>query len=223
MADETVENAVQTDNTDATADDSVLTPGETPESAPGDGEGTAGGGDAPEPQGGEEDENGVLQPEKKEEANEDVGAPENYGEFELPEGFSLDDDTKTRMGELFKGLNLSQKGGQKLVNAFTERIVAQKEAELAALAEQRKQWRNELRQRPSYKADRALALKGLNAVVDSPEGVALFTNSWMSDHPALFDVFVKVGRLIGEDSPLPNGGTGSDTGNAASSRFPIKL
>lgn len=224
MADETVDNAVPTGDTEATADDSVLKPGESTESAPEEDTGTAGdGNNAPEPQPGEDDENGVLQPEKKEETNEDVGAPETYGDFEVPEGFVLDDDIKSQMGELFKGLNLSQKGGQKLVDAFTERIIAQKEAELTALADQRKQWRNELRQRPTYKADRALALKGLNAVVDSKEGLALFTNTWMSDHPALFDVFVKVGKLIGEDSPLPNGGAGSDTGNTAASRFPIKL
>ena len=63
---------------------------------------------------------------------------------------------------------------------------------------------------------------GLKAVVSDPEEIALFTNSWMSDHPALFNMFVKVGRLLGEDTPLPNGDP-AQNGNSAASRFPVKL
>ena len=150
------------------------------------------------------------------------GAPDTYGDFTLPEGFTIDDEGKAQMSALFKGLNLSQKGGQKLVDAFTERVTAMKEAELNALAERRKAWRAEIRQRPTFATDRALALKGLNAVVTDPEEIALFKNSWMSDHPALFSMFVKVGKLLGEDSPLPNGGQ-SPAGGSAVARFPVKM
>ena len=108
------------------------------------------------------------------------------------------------------------------MDVFTERMIAQKEAELNALTEQRKQWRASLRQRPNYEAERALAQKGMNAVVKDPEVVKQFKDTWMSDHPALFDVFVKVGRMVGEDSPLPNGSPES-SGETAVSRFPIKL
>lgn len=156
------------------------------------------------------------------ETNEFTGAPESYEAFSLPEGFALDEEGKTQISELFKGLNLSQKGGQKLVDAFTERMVAQKEAELNALTEKRKQWRTAIRQRPQYAADRALAQKGLRAVVSDPEEVALFKDSWMSDHPALFSMFVKVGRLVGEDSPLP-AKESHENPETATSRFPVKI
>jgi hypothetical protein len=58
--------------------------------------------------------------------------------------------------------------------------------------------------------------------VNTPEEKALFTDSWLSDHPVLFGMFVKIGRLLGEDAPLPNGGKGAPD-RSAESRFPIKM
>ena len=219
MAEEAVQTAA-TGNTGSPADESMLKPGaaadgaETPAAVP-----EGGAGSAPKE---EAEESGILTPGAEENANENVGAPESYGDFTMPDGFTLDDDGKAKMSELFKGLNLSQKGGQKLVDAFTERVTAMKEAELSALAERRKAWRAEIRQRPTFATDRALALRGLNAVVSTPEEKELFTNSWMSDHPALFGIFVKVGKLLGEDAPLPAGG-GTSKVDSAVTRFPVKL
>jgi hypothetical protein len=204
-------------------DESLLSP-ETPE------EGAAAGtqgADNPAPETGEK-ENGdepLLEPEAGEpkEENPDVGAPESYSEFTLPEGFTLDDTVKEEMCGLFKSMNLSQAGAQKLVDTYTKRMLAQKESELEALNTRRMQWRKEVRQRPTYEAERALARKGMREVVNTPEEKALFTDSWMSDHPVVFGMFVKIGRLLGEDAPMPNGGSGKDSGESAEARFPIKL
>lgn len=185
------------------------------------------GADTPPPEKGK-DGNGdapLLEPDSGEtkEDNPDVGAPESYSEFTLPEGFTLDDTVKEDICGLFKGLNLSQAGAQKLIDTYTERMLSQKESEIEALNNRRIQWRKEVRQRPAYEAERALALKGMREVVSTPEEKALFTDSWMSDHPAVFGMFVKIGRLLGEDSPMPNGGSGEDSGDSAEARFPIKL
>ena len=216
-------NVAAANDIDPAVNEPVLNPEPDAEGAPATGDGT--GESSSDAQDGKED-TPILNPEAGneggEEKNEFVGAPESYGDFTLPDGFAIDDEGKSQITELFKGLNLSQKGGQKLVDIFTERMIAQKEAELNALTEQRKQWRASIRQRPNYAAERALAQKGMNAVVKDPEGVKLFKDSWMSDHPALFNVFVEVGRMVGEDSPLPNGSPES-SGETAVSRFPIKL
>jgi len=226
MADEdNIQNAP--DNTgSAEVDESVLNP--TPQGT----EGAAGpeGTDQnkPAPEAGDGDDNGVLTPDagegEKGEVNKNLGAPEQYEDFKLPEGYTLDEDGKAQISGLFKGLNLSQEAGQKLVDAFVEQQTKEKEAQLLALTEQRKQWRAQIKSRPTYAEDRALARKGLNAVVSTPEERELFTNTWMSDHPALFGIFVKVGRMVGEDSPLPTGGArpvGED--ESAARRFPVKL
>lgn len=220
MENEQTVQDLATGNTESATDESVLNPNASGASAT---PGTEGNGETGTGTQTAVEDSAILNPKTQSESeNEFVGAPESYEDFTMPDGFTLDADGKSQISELFRGLNLSQKGGQKLVDVFTERITAQKEADLNALSERRKQWRAAIRQRPNYAAERALAQKGLNAVVSDPEEVALFTDSWMSDHPALFNVFVKVGRLLGEDTPLPSGGAAED-GNSATRRFPIKL
>ena len=208
----------------ADKDESILNP--APQGADGAPKPEGDGGGNPDPESGDDDDNGVLTPDagKGEEGKDKPpeGAPEHYEDFTLPEGYTLDEDGKNAMSELFKGLNLSQTAGQKLVDAYVEQQTKEKEAQLLALTEQRKQWRAQLRSRPTYATDRALARKGLNAVVSTPEERELFTNTWMSDHPALFDIFVKVGKMVGEDSPLPTGG-GAPVEDTASQRFPVKI
>lgn len=153
-------------------------------------------------------------------ADEEQGAPETYEAFAMPEGFKLEGDELTKATELFRGLNLSQKQAQKLVDEYTERVTAAREAELNELAARRKSWRAEVRNRPNYAAERALALKGMAAVVTEPDEKALFKDSWMSDHPALWKVFVKIGRLTGEDHPPKGTGEGREE-NINLRRFPV--
>ena len=204
------------------ADESLLNPNPPAEGAAA----GAGGedGKAPEQQ-GEAGDQPLLTPEAKEdvEENPDVGAPESYSDFTLPEGFTLDESVREQMTGLFKGMNLSQAGAQKLIDAYTDRVIAQKESDLNELANRRKQWRQEVRQRPTYEAERALAQKGIREVVNTPEEKELFTDSWLSDHPVLFGMFVKIGRLLGEDVPPATGGTPANNGGSAEARFPIKL
>ena len=209
---------VAADNTASTVDEPVLTPGSA------DAEGAAATATTGEGTKGKDAEAPVLNPDALEkgnaEANELTGVPENYEDFTLPEGFSISDEDKGVLHGMCKELNLSQKGAQKLVDAYTKQVAAQKAAEIEALAQRRKEWRSEIRQRPTYAAEHALAVKGMKAVLETPEEKELFTNSWMSDHPTIFNIFTRVGRLLGEDSPLPAGSGGSGSENINSKRFP---
>lgn len=206
------------ENNGPAADESLLNPDTPAEGAPAGGDGA---GKTPGADSGAGDQP-LLNPEPEKEENPDIGAPETYEDFNLPEGFTLDDEVKGEIGELFKGMNISQAGAQKLVDVYLKRAIAQKEADLNELNEKRKSWRNEVRKSPTYETDKGYAVKGIRAVVNTPEEKALFTDSWLSDHPVLFGMFVKIGRLLGEDAPLPNGGKGAPD-RSAESRFPIKM
>ena len=118
----------------------------------------------------------------------------------MPEGFTLEGEMKEKVTGLFRELNLSQENAQKLIDYATERDLANREAMLNDLAARRKEWRSTLRARPNFEADLALARKGMKALVQTPEGAELFKDSWMSDHPAVFDMFVRAGKLVAEDS-----------------------
>ena len=201
-------------------DQSLLDPqaaGAAPEAAPAEG--------APAPAAEEKDgaEAPLLSPEPEKPAAEEKAqdrAPETYGEFQLPEGFELSGQLLEETTTLFKGMNLSQEKAQKLVDFYTKRMIDEKAAGLNELAARRKAWRAEVRQRPEYQAERGLALRGMRAVITDPDEKELFTDSWMSDHPALWKVFVKIGRLVGEDSPPKGDGGGAPDRNINMQRFP---
>lgn len=210
-SDDAVEQKVDTPEAQDTP---ALRPADTP--APADGKSA----DNPAPADGDADKP-ILEPEEaKEEVSEFAGAPENYDDFTMPEGFTLDEAGKTEATELFRKLNLSQKGAQTLVDVWIEKATAMKEAELNQLAEQRKTWRSEIRNRPTFAADRALAQKGINAVVKTDAERALFQDTWLCDHPAVFSLFARIGSLVGEDSPGLSGKEQTEQ-NVNRLRFPI--
>ncbi len=162
-----------------------------------------------EPQGketaeGESADKPLMTPDGGEEAEKDPGAPEKYEPFKLPEGFALEGEEFEKVSSMLKGMNLSQAHAQELVDYFTRRMTDEKAAGLNALAARRKEWRATIRQRPDFANERGLVQRGMRAVLTDKDEKELFEDSWMSDHPALWKVFAKVGRLVGEDS-LPQG------------------
>lgn len=172
--------------------------------------------------GGDQD-GAILTPEADGDGKkpESQGAPEQYADFKMPEGFTLEGEMKEKVTGLFRELNLSQENAQKLIDYATERDLANKEAMLNDLAARRKEWRSTLRARPNFEADLALARKGMKALVQTPEGAELFKDSWMSDHPAVFDMFVRAGKLVAEDSFDNQNGGGAEE-NVNLRRFPVK-
>lgn len=172
--------------------------------------------------GGDQD-GAILTPEADGDGKkpESQGAPEQYADFKMPEGFTLEGEVKEKVTGLFRELNLSQENAQKLIDYATERDLANKEAMLNDLAARRKEWRSTLRARPNFEADLALARKGMKALVQTPEGAELFKDSWMSDHPAVFDMFVRAGKLVAEDSFDNQNGGGAEE-NVNLKRFPVK-
>lgn len=70
------------------------------------------------------------------------GAPDAYSDFTVPEGFTLDPEVAKRAGGLFKELNLSQEGAQKLIDLYAAETKAAFEAPFKAYQDMRKEWQN---------------------------------------------------------------------------------
>lgn len=152
---------------------------------------------------------------------ESAQAPEVYESFTMPEGFTLTGERLEEATGLFRELNLSQAGAQKLVDYFVKRTIDDKAQGIEALANQRKEWRAQIRNRPDFASERALAKKGIAKVVTDPDERELFNDSWMQDHPAVWKIFVKVGQLVSEDT-IPSGGSGGPSDNVNKLRFSVK-
>ena len=183
------------------AEQTLLDPQTTP---PAPGEQSKGEESGGKPAETKESDGALLDPKEGEEKKPE-GAPEAYADFTMPEGFTLADAEKEKVTGLFRELNLSQDGAQKLVDYFTQRLADDKAAELEALASRRREWRAEVRKHPNFAAERALAQRGMRAVITDDAEKEMFTDTWMSDHPVVWGIFVKIGKLLGEDT-LPTGG-----------------
>jgi len=137
---------------------------------------------------------------KPDDGGKPEGAPDSYSDFTLPDGFQWDDGRKNEATALFKELNLPQAQAQKLVDAYCKAALDQKNAEEARVMNERKQWRNEVMARPDFREQQALATKGMRMVVKTPEQQNLFRGTWLQDCPAIFDMFVSIGKLVAEDT-----------------------
>src|SRR5216683_2759021 len=75
------------------------------------------------------------------------GAPEKYTDFTLPEGFKFDAAALTEAQTVFKELNLSQAGAQKLVDTYTKQLAAATSAPYDLWANTQREWNTEIRSR----------------------------------------------------------------------------
>jgi hypothetical protein len=149
-----------------------------------------------------------------EDDSDDEGVPESYGDFEFPEGFGPDDEITTQFKELAKGMNLTQKQAQKLVDLQVEsvkRALAPEQISDSVLEawdtiidNQRTSWSKQLRSDKDLGgvnldsnlkiANRTLAQFGSPALKE-----ALKESGW-SSNPELVRLLVRVGGAISEDS-----------------------
>lgn len=130
---------------------------------------------------------------------EATGAPEEYGEFTLPEGVELDADALSAAAPIFKELGLSQDQAQKLVDFYATRI-GEVTSGVAAQAEALQQgWQNEIKAEwgSAFDANVAIAAKAVALGGDELRSALIETGA--GNHPAVIKFFHKVGQSISED------------------------
>lgn len=134
------------------------------------------------------------------------GAPEQYEDFKIPEGFSMDKEALDLFVEQAKTSNLSQESAQKLVDFHTAQL--QKQAEDGKELERttREQWKEEVANDPVLKKseNKALAVKAVDRF-GSPELKELLEVSGLGDHPQLIKFCYEIGKAFKEDTIVPAG------------------
>jgi hypothetical protein len=139
-----------------------------------------------------------------------AGAPETFADFTFPEGVQPDEGLLEEFLTLAKELNLSQDQAQKLVDlqsgglqkmaeAITEKIEADKHAEMA-------EWDKEAKADKEFGGDKfeesMLEAKKAALKFGTEELLEVLDATGVGSHPELVRFFVRVGKALGDDKML---------------------
>lgn len=152
------------------------------------------------------------------------GAPEQYADFTVPEGVTLDAAAVDEFKALAKEHNLSQEAAQKFAELGIK-ATQNVEARYAEHVKQAKaQWAEDSRADKEFGGDKleenlATAKKALDAF-SSPEFSKLLAESGFGNHPEVIRTFYRVGKAISEDRLVTGATRPADAGDAAKRLFP---
>ena len=138
--------------------------------------------------------------------------PADYQPFTVPEGMQYDTQQATEFGALAKELGLNQSQAQKLVDHYVARWVGAQDEFEQRLQAERSAWVDGIKAHAEYggaKLGESLGYAGrfINAFGGDALKKALDITG-AGDHPAIFEAFVKAGKLMSEDSFASSGTAG---------------
>jgi len=157
----------------------------------------------------ESTESDAASKKEGQEETEVAGAPEEYGTFDLPENFDMNNDALAEYHTFAKENGLTQEQAQRGVD-----MVAQmKEAEMNQWVEQQKSWVEQAKADTEYGNDKfdesiSVAVKARDSFGTS-EFNEMLDSSGLGNHPEMIRFLHRVGKAISEDSVVVGGTTTS--------------
>lgn len=235
MADGTTQTPMSTDGVIRSTDGTIQPPAPTP--TPSDQTGSSSNLDktsqtsqTPEPGKKTEttqssDGKSLLNKDGKTETPVATGAPETYADFKAPEGFEIDKEAISKALPIFKELNLSQEGAQKLVDFYAAQNQQAAEAPFKLWADTQKQWTDEAHTRFGKDIEEGgKILTTFSKAIDAHLPPTLAKNfrsvldlTGAGNHPDFIEGFYTLARLLGEgtsvkgNNPSPLGQTREGT------------
>tara|TARA_R110002074_G_scaffold35824_1_gene97612 strand:+ start:125 stop:748 length:624 start_codon:yes stop_codon:yes gene_type:complete len=134
-----------------------------------------------------------------------ASAPEEYGTFELPDNFDMNDETLGEYHTFAKENGLTQEQAQRGVD-----MVAQmKQAEMTQWVDQQKSWVDDAKKDAEYGGDKfeeniAVAVKARDSF-GTPEFNEMLDSSGLGNHPEMIRFLSRVGKQISEDGVVVGG------------------
>jgi hypothetical protein len=141
-----------------------------------------------------------------------TGAPEKYAAFTAPEGYEFNDTQMSKANDIFKKLNLSQAGGQELMNLFADEIKSVIEAPQKTWEDLRSKWIDEVRADPEIggkldqvKATVARAIDGLGDPKLANDFRQAMDFTGAGNNPAFIRAFYKLAQKVTEGGVVTGG------------------
>lgn len=140
-------------------------------------------------------------------------ATEEYGEFNLPEGFeALDEALIAEATPLFKESGLSQEQAQKYIDLYAKTIQGQIETRSQAFTDLNNANIEAIKSHPELggvKLDESLnhVAKGIDTLMGNKAGDfrAFLDQTGSGNHPLMFELLAKVGKSVSEDGYITGG------------------
>lgn len=148
-------------------------------------------------------------------------APEQYGQFNLPEGFTLEGDRLGAATQFFKAKGWTQEQAQEAVDLYTQMAgqdaAAMQQAMEAQRLQQVEQWGVDAKQQLGAKYDETvgLATTAVKAIND-PDLTKAFNELGWGNHPTMIKAFAFFGGFL-RDSKVDGLGGTTASGPSASS------
>jgi hypothetical protein len=138
----------------------------------------------------------------------DDGAPEQYADFDLPEGVAVDTELLDRFKGVGKELNMTQEQAQGMATMYAELAKAQTEAVTKTLGE----WADATKKDsevggPKFGENLAVAKKAIQKF-GTPELKQFLDHGGAGNHPEVVRFLYRVGKTLSEDNPDNTGGDG---------------
>lgn len=168
------------------------------------------------------------------EKSPESGPPENYEEFKVPEGFTLDGEVAKEAGALFKEAGLTQTQAQSLVDFYVKHTKEAFDAPFNAYMDKRQEWRDQVNANPEIGGSKLNATKvSIGRLIDSfgkyAEGFKeAMDYTGAGDHPAVVGALYTLSKLLTEGQAVRGNGPstegqrlgGSDRPSAAAAMYP---
>jgi hypothetical protein len=155
---------------------------------------------------------------------EPEGAPEKYEDYKVPEGYTLDPEVRTKADGIFKGMGLSQKEAQSLVDFYISETKEVFEAPFKAYNDMKEQWRQDAMNHPELKGKLAKdgdiqtrisrALGQMNDPALESEFRQMMELTAAGNHPAFIRVLYNLAKQVTEGSHVAGSGP-SQAGQSA--------
>ncbi|WP_238919393.1 protease [Achromobacter xylosoxidans] len=132
------------------------------------------------------------------------GAPEQYEDFQAPEGVQLDAELTGDLKSIAKELNLSQKDAQRVADLGPKLMQKWQDQQAQAISQLREEWASTAKADKEYGGDAlaenlAVAKQALDTF-GTPELRSLLNESGTGNHPELIRFMVRVGKAISSDT-----------------------
>jgi hypothetical protein len=151
-----------------------------------------------------------------EKSEEPKGAPANYTDFAVPEGFTLDPEVAKEASTLFRELDLNQSSSQKLVDFYVAKAREAFNAPFERWQEQQQKWRDEINSNPEIGGSKLNGTKAsIGRLIDSFGKYADGFRTAMDDtgagnHPAVIGALNHLSKILTEGGAVRGNGPSSE-------------